>query len=308
MRLSRRDFLKYCGASAVALGLSRMDLRLLQAALANPNAPSVVWLKGSGCYGCSISFLNRISSTAPTTAADLLIHSVNLAYHPLLMGPSGEQAVAAAKKAAGGPFILVVEGGIPTAQDGAACLAWTWAGKEVTFLEGVKEFAAKATDVVSVGTCAAFGGIAAAPPNPTQVKDVRTVTGRKAVNVPGCPPHPDWIVWTLAQLLLEKPIDTDDYGRPEELYDEILCDACAREGTEEVSRFGVEGCLERLGCRGERTHANCPGQLWNGRTSFCIEANAPCIGCTEPTFPGTGAFYGRGGRAPQGRPPGPAGR
>jgi len=305
MQISRRDFLKYCGTSAAALGLTALDLQLLEAALADPNARSVVWLQGSGCHGCSISFLNRISSAAPTTAADLLANSVNLAYHSVLMSLSGEKAVAAAKKAAAGPFILVVEGGIATAQNGAACLAWTWSGKEVTALEAVKEFAAKATEVVSVGTCAAFGGIPAAPPNPTQVKDVRTIIGRETINVAGCPPHPDWIVWTFVQLLLAKPIPTDEYGRPEEFYGQTVHDTCPREDTREVREFGVEGCLERLGCRGDRAHANCPKQLWNGGVNFCIEANAPCLACTEPTFPDTRPFYSRGGGGGRGGRGGP---
>jgi len=206
----------------------------------------------------------------------------------------GEQAVAAAKRAAAGPFILVVEGGIPTAHNGAACMAWTWSGKEITFLEAVKEFAPKATEVVSVGTCAAFGGISAAPPNLAQVKDVRMVTGRAAINVSGCPPHPDWIVWTLVQLLLAKPIPMDEYGRPKQFYSETVHDACPRGETGEARQFGMEGCLERLGCRGERARANCPKQLWNAGTNFCIEANAPCLACTEPTFPDTRPFYSRG--------------
>jgi Ni,Fe-hydrogenase I small subunit len=82
-----------------------------------------------------MSFLNRIASGAPTTAADALMNSVPLAYHTALMGPAGEMAVATAQKAAAKPFVLVVEGGIPTAFDGAACWAWTWSSKDVTVQE-----------------------------------------------------------------------------------------------------------------------------------------------------------------------------
>lgn len=299
MEISRRDFFRYCSTSAAALGLSALDLGLLEKALAGPDASSVIWLQGSGCYGCSMSFLNRVSTTAPMNAADALKNSVKLVYHPALMGAAGEAAVAAAKKAATNPYVLVVEGGIPTAFDGAACWAWTWSGKDVTFQEAVKEFADRAAAIISVGTCAAFGGIPAAAPNPTEVKDVRTVTGKSTINVSGCPPHPDWIVWTLAECLINKAIPVDSLGRPKEFYGRRVHSQCPREDEGKARTFGADGqCLERLGCRGPETRANCPKQLWNGGTNFCIEANAPCLGCTEPTFPGAEPFY-TGGRDDQ---------
>jgi hydrogenase small subunit len=92
--VSRRDFLKYCGIGAGALGLSMTDLGRLQKALANPSGPTVIWLQGTGCTGCSESFLNRISASGPQTAANVLIDSVNLVYHPNLMAAAGQDAVA----------------------------------------------------------------------------------------------------------------------------------------------------------------------------------------------------------------------
>jgi len=300
MQINRRDFLRYCGTSAAALGLSAADLGLLEKALANPDAPSVVWLQGAGCFGCSMSFLNRISTTAPTTAADVVINSVNLAFHPALMSLAGETAVAAAKEVLSkGNSVLVVEGGVSTAFNGAACFAWRWAGKDVTFQEAVREFASRAAVVIAYGTCAAYGGIPAAPPNPTLVRSVQTATGRTTINIAGCPPHPDWLVWAVVQLLTGRPILMDTRGRPNNFFSRTVHSLCPRRGRDEVERFGVDGyCLKELGCRGPRTYANCPVQRWNGRVSWCIEANAPCIGCTEPTFPSASAFYsgeGRGG-------------
>ena len=29
-----------------------------------------------------------------------------------------------------------------------------------------------------------------------------SLQARSTINIPGCPPHPDWIVWTIANLLL----------------------------------------------------------------------------------------------------------
>ena len=65
----------------------------------------------------------------------------------------------------------------------------------------MQQLAPKAVKVLSIGTCASFGGMAAASPNPTQTKSVSAATGVSTINISGCPPHPDWIVWTIAQLL-----------------------------------------------------------------------------------------------------------
>jgi len=52
MFITRRSFFRYCTLSAAALGLGPTQLGLLREALANPAAPSVVWLIGSACTGC----------------------------------------------------------------------------------------------------------------------------------------------------------------------------------------------------------------------------------------------------------------
>jgi hydrogenase small subunit len=36
---------------------------------------------------------------------------------------------------------------------------------------------------------------------------------------------------------------------------------------------------------------NCPSTLWNGGVNWCINANAPCIGCTNPDFPDSRPLY-----------------
>ena len=93
MKITRRDFLKLCGLSAAAMGLSATDLVRLEDLFASPKGPTVIWLQGSACTGCSVSFLNRISASAPLTAADVLIESINLTYHPNLMALAGQDAV-----------------------------------------------------------------------------------------------------------------------------------------------------------------------------------------------------------------------
>lgn len=294
MNVSRRNFFKYCGLSATAIGLSATDLSLLGEALANPNGPKVIWLQGAGCTGCSVSLLNRISSAAGEVkdAGDLLINYINLIYHPNLMALAGQSAVAEAQKAyAAGGYVLAVEGGVPTGFNGNTCWAWTYNGVEVTFKDAVAGLAAKAAAVLSIGTCAAWGGLSAAPPNPLAVKGVKAATGKTTINVAGCPPHPDWIVWTVAQLLLGKSISLDGNGRPSQLFNKKIHEICPRKEAQKAKTFGSANlCLKELGCRGPETRANCPTVKWNNGVNWCIGANAPCLGCTEPTFPGTRPF------------------
>lgn len=299
MQISRRFLLKAFGASSVVLAACGIDPRGLDEPTARkrlagalpPGAGTrVIWLIGSGCSGCSVSFLNRVSAAAPTSAADVLMNVIVLGYHPVLMAAAGDQAAAAAESifaAGGGSYVLVVEGGVPTAFGGAACKVWRDAsGNDVTMLDAVKRLAGNATAVVSVGTCASYGGVAAASPNPTLVQSVSAATGLATINLPGCPPHPDWIVAGLAAVLADAPITLDAGGRPDAIYGTNVHQTCPRNTATQASTFGVDKqCLRQLGCRGPSTTAQCPALLWNTGRNWCVDANAPCVGCTEPTFP-----------------------
>ncbi len=291
MAITRRDFLKYCGLSAAALGLSGTDLLRIEEALAKPAGPTVLWLQGASCTGCSISFLNRIAATAPVSAADVLLNVINLAYHPNLMAAAGQEAATVAEQAynAGG-YILAVEGGVPTAFGGRACWAWNYNGVDVTFQDAVKDLASKAAAILSIGTCASFGGIPATGPNPGQVKSVADATQKTTINIPGCPPHPDWIVYPIAQLLSGNTPALDGSGRPTAIYGQTVHSACPRNVVPSENHY-TTNCLAQQGCRGPGTYGNCPTNLWNNGVNWCVNANAPCYGCTEPTFPGTASLY-----------------
>lgn len=296
MLISRRHFLTYCTGSAAALGLTGLDLKALAAALRDPDGPDVVWLQGSGCNGCSISFLNLIADETPIDAADVLVNLVNLAYHPTLMASAGQTAVDAAYNVDN--YILIVEGGVPTAYGGEACTVWTDNGHHVTFQQAVQDFAPAASHVVCVGECSAFGGISAAPPNPTGTVSVSQLTGLTTINVAGCPPHPDWMAWVLARLLIGQPITLDEYGRPLELHSNKVHARCPMRNEPYATQFGQEGmCFLELGCRGKETWADCPERGFNNNVNWCARAGSPCIGCVNHDFPGTEPFFNIGGRS-----------
>lgn len=269
------------------MGLSAMNIFKLQELLANPNAPTILWLQGSACTGCTVSFLNYISTTEPVDIADLLINDVNLAYHNTAMAAAADTGIDALDAAyVKGGYILAVEGGVPSAFGGNTCIAWSRDGKDVTFLEAVRTLAGRASKILSIGTCASYGGVAAAPPNPTAVQGVGIATGKPTINIPGCPPHPDWIVWTIARLLLGNLGELDDKRRPKALFSKPIHELCPRKEAKDASQYGQDGlCLEKLMCAGPKTHGNCPRIGWNNHANWCIDANAPCIGCTEPGFP-----------------------
>lgn len=164
---------------------------------------------------------------------------INLRFHATLMAGAGDPAIEVmeetAKEKKGG-YILVVEGAIPTLKGGTYGTIGERKGKLVTMLERVESLGKDALAVVALGTCAAFGGIPAASPNPTDCKRVTAVLDSKGittpvVNIPGCPPHPDWFVGTVASILLfglPKPEDLDDEGRPLAFYGSLIRENCPR--------------------------------------------------------------------------------
>jgi NiFe hydrogenase small subunit HydA len=292
MIINRREFMRYCAAVAGAMGLTASGLIKLQNALAAEDGPPVVWLQGQGCTGCSVSLLNSIHYM---TAADLLLSTIDLEFHATVMAGAGDLAVTAAENAcANEGFILVVEGAIPTAANGEYCHLWPG----MTALNAVQTFSQNAATILAVGTCAAYGGLIAGKPNPTGAVGVRDIVCQKQViNIPGCPAHPDWIVGTIAHLLVHgQPPMLDNNGRPQLFYQKSVHSSCPNKPKYYdkaifAQKLGEEGCLFKLGCQGQWTSADCPMRKWNSAgegeygDSWCIGARNPCQGCTEPGFP-----------------------
>ena len=170
----------------------------------------------------------------------------------------------------------------------------------------VADMAKNAMAILCVGTCSSFGGIPAAAPNPTGCKSVKAYLdeigiSKPLINIPGCPPHPDWIVSTIASILiggLPKAEELDDNLRPLTFYGKLIHETCPRRSYFDegkfAKKFGEEGCLFELGCKGPITYADCPTRHWNSGTNWPIGAGAPCNGCTQPEFPDLVApFYER---------------
>lgn len=299
MELSRRKFLQGSAGTAAVFGMSLFDNPLLRKAFAAAiQETPIIWLAAGACSGCSVSLLNSLSPRIQDVLLDQLIpgHHTELAFHPTIMAASGDLAMQAMYDTEAKPFLLVVEGSIATRDNGIACEIGEKDGHGITSLEHVVRLGRKAKAVIAIGSCAAFGGIPAAAPNPTGAKsvlDVFRATGitTPTINLPGCATHPDWFIGTVAALLLKgaDAIQLDQHARPTMFFGKLIHDNCPLRGHFDAGRFAEQPadpyCLYKLGCKGPIAHADCPERKFNSGTNWCIDNGHPCIGCVEPEFP-----------------------
>jgi hydrogenase small subunit len=284
--VSRRGFLKVCTMAAAAVGLPASAAEKMAEAVSK-RKPSVVWLQFQECTGCTESLLRTSAPGVDTLILDL----VSLDYSETLMAAAGHQAEKAledAVKANEGKFVCVIEGAIPTKQDGIFCMV---AGK--TALDIAKEVAGRAAAVIAIGSCASWGGIPSADPNPTGAVGVDAIVkGKPIVNIPGCPANPYNLLGTVLQFATFGTLPKlDAKGRPEFAYGRVIHDDCPRRPHFDNGRFaqkyGDEGsrqgwCLYKIGCKGPQTHANC--SILNFVEvvgAWPIGIGAQCFGCTE---------------------------
>ncbi len=285
--VTRRDFLRFCVAMAGALALPRSAHSAIAKALEAPKKPPVVWLEFQDCAGCSESFLRA----SRPSAADVVLDVLSVDYHETIMAAAGKQAEEAKQKTiAAGGFLLVVEGSIPTAEDGIHCCI---GGRSAVDL--LKEAAANATAIIAVGSCASFGGIPKASPNPTKAVSVMDmITDKPVLNLPGCPYNVVNLTATIVHYLTFKALPAmDALHRPLFAYGSLIHDNCERRGHfdkgEFVRAWGDAGhqagwCLYQMGCKGPATSHNCPSVRWNEGINWPVGGGHGCIGCSEPDF------------------------
>lgn len=246
---------------------------------------NAIWLEVTGCSGNIISLLN---SENPGLY-DLLTDIINFTFNNTLMGAEGEFAFEKFLETLDTEFILLVDGAISTKENGLYTIVANYKGKMITALEAIKMAGEKAKYVVAVGTCASYGGISAAKPNPSESKSVQEVLNHPVIRLPGCPCHPDWVVGTIAHLVSYGVPELDADGRPLLFYGVTIHDNCTRRGFFDKGMFaqklGEEGCMFKLGCRGPITRTDCPRRNWNGYVNWPIGVNTNCIGCAQPHFP-----------------------
>lgn len=287
--MSRRDFIKGCTMAAAALGLSETAVPEMVEAATSKNRPPVVWLHFQECTGCTETLLRA----SHPDVSRLLLEMISLDYHETVMAAAGHQAedaLAETVEKYKGKYICVVEGAIPTKDDGIYCKI---GGR--TAMEILDEVAPDSALLIAIGNCATFGGIQAAAPNPTGAVGVHDlVKHKKLLNISGCPPNPvSFLSSILHYMTFKFPPLTDRLNRPRFAYGRKIHDHCERrphfdEGRF-VEQFGDHGhrqgfCLYKVGCKGPSTYANCPVVRFNDVGSWPVGVGHGCIGCTEPDF------------------------
>ena len=293
--VSRRGFLKFCAATASLMALPPSLVPAIAAALEKARRPSVIWLSFQECTGCTES-LTR--SHTPTVEGLILDH-ISLDYHHTLQAASGEAAELAREEAIHenfGNYLVIVDGSVPLGNPGYSTIAG------ITNKAILEETVAGAAAVIAMGTCAAFGGLPGASPNPTGAVAVQDlVRDKPVINISGCPPVSMVITGVLMQYLTFGKIpDLDAYNRPLAFFGQSIHDRCYRRPFYDkglfAESFDDEGarkgwCLYRLGCKGPMTYNACATMKWNLGTSWPVESGHPCLGCAEPHFWDAGGFY-----------------
>ncbi len=289
--LSRRDFMKWASATTAALMLPASFTPLVAEAAELMNRVPVVWIELQDCAGNSEAILRSDSPTID----ELILETIDLEFNETLMAAAGHQAEKHLEETIEhfkGKYLCVVEGSVPVGAGKEWC---TIGAKGETFEEHLLRVASNSAAVVAVGTCATFGGVPAAAPNPTGAVGVQDIVkGKPIINISACPANPANITGTIIHFVLTGQIpELDHLNRPKFAFGYRIHDNCERrahfDAGEFVEEWGDEGaqnnwCLYKMGCKGPMTFNNCSIVRYNSGTNWPIGAGHGCIGCSEPQF------------------------
>ena len=295
-RVSRRVLLKFATAMAASLVLPPAMAATIAENLGKARRQSVIWLSCQQCSGC----VETLTRSASPTLESLIFDFVSLDYQETLMAAAGgaaDQALREAAAANKGNYLLAIDGSMSPKDGGVYSMT---SGR--SNFDMVREYAKDAKAILAVGTCAAFGGIPKAAPNPTGAVGIEDIIGDKPiVNIPGCPPIPAVLTGVLVNFLsFGRLPDLDEHKRPLAYFGTTIHDQCYRRPYYDQGKFAKnfddEGarqgwCLFELGCKGPVTRNGCASLKWNAGASFPIQSGHGCLGCSEPNFWDKGGFY-----------------
>ena len=289
--VNRRDFMKWASAVTGMLMLPASFTPLVADAALLMNRAPVIWLELSDCAGNSEALLR---SDGPKID-EIVLDIISLEFHETLQAASGHQAekqLEDAMETFKDKYLLFVEGAVPLGMDGQF---GTVGASGETFHEHLLRVSKHAAAVVAVGSCATFGGIPAAAPNPTGAVGVMDVVkGKPLINIPACPANPANMVGVILHYILTGQVpELDSLLRPKFAFGYRIHDNCERrahfDAGEYVEEWGDEGaknnfCLYKMGCKGPMTFNNCSIVRYNEGVNWPIGVGRGCIGCSEPDF------------------------
>lgn len=289
--IERRDFMKWASAVTGMLMLPASFTPLVADAALLMNRAPVIWLELQDCAGNSEALLRADGPKIDEIVLDI----ISLEFHETLQAASGHQAEKQLDEAMEhfkDKYLLFVEGAIPMAMDGQY---GTLGASGETFYDHLMRVAKHSAAVVAVGSCATFGGIPAAAPNPTGAVGVMDVVkGKPIINIPACPANPANMVGVILHYILTGQVpELDSLLRPKFAFGYRIHDNCERrahfDAGEYVEEWGDEGaknnfCLYKVGCKGPMTFNNCSIVRYNEGVNWPIGVGRGCIGCSEPDF------------------------
>ncbi len=231
--ISRRSFLKFCSLTAASLGLGPAFVPKMAYALETKPRTPVLWLHGLECTCCSEAFIR----SAHPLASDVILSMISLDYDDTIMAAAGHQAEAIVDEIIEkykGNYILACEGNPPLNADGMYCII---GGKP--YLDQLKKAASNCKAIISWGSCASWGCVQAARPNPTQAVPIHKVIHDKPIiKVPGCPPIPEVMTAVITYIAtFEKLPELDRQGRPKMFYSQRIHDKCYRRPHFDAGQF-----------------------------------------------------------------------
>jgi len=242
----------------------------------------LLWLSALTCHGNVHSFFNY-------PQIEKFLDDFSFIYHPSLQTPYTLEDIFTHDIACD---ILLIDG---TLEDGLEKF-----GVEINHV--IERYAKKVKKIITVGTCASFGGIFLADNrygflyHQEQPHHRFDSFREKTITLSGCPIQPQTLVHTLYAIKKEYKISLDNLLRPQEYYGYTVHNGCLRneyfEYKIDAYHYGeLEGCIfYDHGCQAPYTHGSCNRILWN-ESSSKTRSGSPCFGCTQPSFPKTRLFF-----------------
>ena len=222
--------------------------------------PTLLWIECGACSGESMAILGAEGpGIGGNNLADFLESSqLQLLWHPSLSLESPKEVEGLIERILAGKqelTLLCVEGSIIHGPDGTGMFA-TFCGKPKRDI--IAALCDRADYVLAMGTCAAFAGIPAAPPNPTESSGLqfrndrpggllspewRSRAGYPALNLAGCPVDAATMIKTMRRILNKAPLELDAYNRPSTVGPCLMNGSKKKCGTAERVGYACYGCI-----------------------------------------------------------------
>jgi hydrogenase small subunit len=239
----------------------------------------LLWLTSISCNGNAHSFLNY-------NELEIFLDNFEFIYHPIIESDYDLEDVITKDLECD---ILLIEGAISAEYKKA----------DEPIINIINKYASKVQKIVTVGTCATFGGIfkdskyAYSTGLHFSQEDLTFLFNNikdKTISISGCPIQPQILANTLYAIKSNFALKLDEYNRPKEYFSYTIHNGCTKNEYFEYKvdnhKFGTkEGCMfYDHGCAAPYTQGSCNKILWNDVNSKTRNGE-PCHGCTNPDFP-----------------------